>query len=89
MEEVGTNVFLTDQRVRETVLSDYDTVNYGNELSGVVSTESLVGSIRRFQEQINNHSLGQTFDASNIPVESISLANLANDTLGTEDPRRP
>ena len=89
--EVTPNLFLTNERVINTILSDFDNIvplppdpiqPEPTSIEWLVG-EPLIGALKRFQTEINNFYQNQNFDE--LPEKSIELKHLANDSLGTED----
>ena len=86
ISEVGNNKFLTDERVLETSLSNFDSAIVSADSDGVTANEPIVSALKRFQQQISDYASNQSFDSSTIPSGSVELKHLANDSLGSDDP---
>ena len=84
VEEIsGFGEFLNDDRVVNTILSDFENTVSAASTGGALATESLIEVLKRFQDQINNSTVGKTFGENDIPNESIELSHLANDVDGS------
>ena len=72
ISEVGNNKFLTNERVLETSLSNFDSAIVSADLDGVTANEPIVSALKRFQQQISDYASNQSFDSSTI-LDSIEL----------------
>ena len=81
--EVGTNFFLSSERVGASLLTGLDISGPFNETNGIKSTENLLEAFGRFQFEIDNASSSVTGNSNAIPDDSVSFNELAIDTDGT------
>ena len=74
---VNGGLFLTNENVGGTKLSKYNDTALSTETGDVKSTESLVGAIKRFQDEITNGAGVQNFTVADIADKSVTLSHLA------------